>query len=429
MNGMRVTGSMAARRYTHHVQTNFLRKNQAEGRVLTGRKFTRASQSPTEAVRALRVRKAMSEIETYQKNLTTAEGIYEAAEGAVRGVSVLLQDLQEELIKGAHGTYSMSDKQIIGQRVELIANQMMQLMNLIVADRRVFGGVGNSEQPFQIQGNTVLYNGVPVNDFTDHTMFPNSSVSYLDAGLGLRFLDDYTIDPQTAIPITFNGAEALGSGTADRPPRSFTGTTLTFTPSAALPTGTNNFNITVNGAAHAVTITTNNAATPPTHSITSPTGLPVTLVRNDDDGTVSIVPNSSSVTLSSTEGGLTSATETVEFPGGNFPINVIQLTLDAAAAVKSGDERLTALYADLIFESMSFISLSIAGIGSQTAFIEFNQERLTNNMFTLKDQENELEFVCLGQASTEWKMLEMIYNATLQMSVSVIPMSIFNFMK
>ncbi|MCL2071825.1 MAG: flagellar hook protein, partial [Oscillospiraceae bacterium] len=82
-----------------------------------------------------------------------------------------------------------------------------------------------------------------------------------------------------------------------------------------------------------------------------------------------------------------------------------------------------------IFAAGSSLSLAIASIGTEQSFIEFNQERLINNMFTLQQRENELEYADMGEEMTTQKILEMIYNATLQMSATTIPMSIFNFMR
>ncbi len=69
-----------------------------------------------------------------------------------------------------------------------------------------------------------------------------------------------------------------------------------------------------------------------------------------------------------------------------------------------------------------FSDLDADNVMDNTPFLEVD---ITN----LKDQQNSLEFVDLGEEMTRQKMLEMVYNATLQMSAAVTPMSIFNFMR
>lgn len=425
---MRVTNSMVGRRYVNNLQTNFFRKNQTEQRVLTMRKFHRASQDPTEAVKALRNRKAMSEIETYQKNLSNAAGIYEAAEESVRGVSSIMQKLHEKLVAAANGTYALDpDKQIFALEVDELASQMLRLMNLVVADRNIFGGVNNTDTAFQFADRMevnatgdlvpvicpvsgapvrdVLYNGVPVNAHSNPADFPDGRSAFMDAGLGMDWLNPYTIDPQTAIPVTFNGAKILGSGT-----------------NSSVRFG----DLTVPGNTGPYTIELTYRGRDPQNITFSnleelKSRLPSGVTAFSTNGQISIHSVNPEHSLEVTSGDI----EILE----GYPNNIIQLTLDAANAVRRGTNEEIMLYAEMLFVAGSSLSFAIASIGSEQSFIEFNQERLTNNMFTLQQRENDLEFVDLGEETTRWKMLEMIYNATLQMSVSVTPMSIFNFMK
>jgi len=365
--GNRVTGNMVNRRFVSRLQTNFARKNESEQRIISQRRFTRASQNPLDAARTLRNRKTMSEVDTYRANLDTATGIYDVAENSIRQISGILQTLQEKMIQASTDTYDDSDMRIIALEIESLADQMMRLMNVTVAGRQIFGGVNNgiptnehhNGQAFQIvdavgtDGTTakmVLYNGVPVNAHSNHNHFPDSRTSFLDVGLGMRWLDDHTINPQTAIAVTFNGAQIMGSGTSVTDRQTVVG----------------------DG--------------PPNH-----------------------------------------------FPSFVHSNNLIQLTLDAAVSVRERGNgipsSMTAIYADLLFEAQESLSFAIARIGSEHAFIEFNQDRLTNLDFNLKERQNNLEFIDMGEETTRWKMLEMIYNATLQMSASTVPMSIFSFIR
>jgi flagellar hook-associated protein 3 FlgL len=347
---------MVNRRFVNRLQTNFARKNESEQRIISQRRFTRASQNPLDAARTLRNRRTMSEVDTYRANLDTATGIYDVAEGNIRQISAVLQTLHERLIRAATDTYTQEQKNIIAQEIDQLAEQMVSLMNVSVAGRQIFGGSNNGVKTndshtgvaYRIDASTrmVYYNGVNVNFHNDHSLFPDSRTSFLDVGLGMRWLDEHTIDPQTAIAVTFNGAQVLGSGMSVSDRRTVLG-----------------------------------------------------------DNMVNDFPN---------------------FAHSN---NLIQLTLDAASGIRSGNSAIVSVYADLVFEAQGFLSQSIARIGSAQAFIEFNQDRLTNLDFNLKERQNTLEFIDMGEETTRWKMLEMIYNATLQMSASTVPMSIFSFIR
>ena len=432
----RITASTVNRRYLTNLQRNFQRKNLTEQNIIAQRKFTRASQSPADAVRALKNRKAMSEVETYQKNLETAAGIYDSAESAVRQISSIIQTLQGELIAAAHGTYNVeTDKQILGEKIENLANQMVQLMNTNLADRRMFGGVNNAMQAYSIRDGMVYFNGISVNTYNDPTMFPYTTTSYLDAGLGLSFLNDgYTVDPQSAIPVTFNGAAILGSGyggaTYNLELNNLTeGTEY----SLRIELGKNQQDISfqpvfIDDDDNPGERVIDRAATVSAINRLLDSNFGIGVVKMLDAGT--FVANTAlgvDLTVSNAPGAVSKAPMSEVLSG--FPQNIIQLTLDAAKSVRAGTDDLTALYADLIFKSGSFLSLSIASIGSNQAFIEFNQERLLNNMLGFQTLENQIEGADFAEETTNWKMLEAIYNASLQMATSTVPMSIFNFMR
>jgi flagellin-like hook-associated protein FlgL len=364
--------------------------------------------------------------------------------------------------------------------------------------------VNNTDQAYRIDNGVVLFNGVPVNRFSDPTMFPDSQTSFLDAGLGLGWLDPYSVDPQTAIPVTFNGAAILGSGMSGTQyqldlDRLGSGSgSFRFTPPA---TGTFTFEVTANGISGTMEfdsagLVAGSGDGANLFGYTTNIDGTITITPNDTDYRTTITPTGSDratnldavtheifVTLGNRQQNISFQTgadseETVrnlntelqrffgntitvtnqgnfisndmihdlavhaqagslsqglgiigETPGGGFPNNIIQLTLDAARSVRAGTDELTAKYADLVFAAGSSLSLAIANIGSEQKFIEFNQERLMNNMLSLREQENFLEYPDMGETIMQQKILEMIYNATLQMSAATIPMSIFSFMR
>lgn len=107
--------------------------------------------------------------------------------------------------------------------------------------------------------------------------------------------------------------------------------------------------------------------------------------------------------------------------------NVIQLTLQAAQAVREGDKVAAMDYIDKLRAAQTHVSIAHAEIGNKQEYIEFNQSRLTTNMENLLEKQNNLEGTDMGAETTNWKTLEAIHNVSLQMASSVIPMSIFQF--
>lgn len=426
---MRITGNTVTRRYLSNLGKNYSRLNASENKITSNSKYTRASQSPLEAARALKVRKAMSETETYQTNLNNATAIYEAAESAIMGISDLVQSTYEKLIYGANGTQDDDQNVIIAQTIETYADEMVRLMNLTVADRRIFGGVNNSANPFEIVESkngekTVKYNGVSISKYTDPSEYPMSKSSFLDIGIGMTVEDNKSIDYQSALPITFNGASMLGCGM---------GSSNTFLKLDEMQVG-KTYSIDVQYGTDKKTVEFVAGATAADTAET----LNKLFEKNFGAGKLSVMASTGLITRQDPDVDFavlnTNDPDGKYLPAGiddvstGYANNIIQLTLDAAACLKSGDKLGAARFADKIFASQTTLSLSIADIGNQEKFIEFNQERITNNLYSLKSKQNDLEGTDLASEITNWKVLTSIYDASLQMGTSTLPKTIFDFL-
>ena len=594
---MRIAGDTIRRNYLSRYETNYGDKYNSEKKIYSGRQFDRASENPIDAARALRLRKSMAEVETYQDNLKTADSIYTNAETSLMSLSTILQTTYEKLVEGADGTRNPDDMNIIAMSIDNYAEEMVQSLNIDIADRKVFGGLNNETAAFKIEGSEngkyLTYNGVSVNSSNDPDSFPYSGVSYLDIGIGMS--TDKTngrIDDQSALPITFNGVQCTGCGmtnkTASIELNSITpGNEYSMDISAGGKARTIKF---IGGNTNAETVENINAQlkeafqeTPEItedgqfHYIDDPTWYPYKNAAIDDttgsidfsamtgneyyslevtmNGKTKYVDFRGGDTVTDSMNNLTSAlndafgegkfevhangmiidagkqpaqvsnygdygdvnatadggvdiqgamdsssadpskiyavnlggkkvvmdmgdtvAETVEktnkrmagsgafgetpvprvndlgtiqydVDGGHVVIdntkgasnefefnevdgyakNIIQLVLDAGKMLRKGDHQMVARYADLVYAAQSNLSIAIADLGTHSKFIEFNEDRLADVMINLKDKQNDIESTDLPSEITRWKVLESVYNASLQMGSSVLSQSIFNY--
>lgn len=598
---MRIAGSTIRRNYLKNYQRNYSDMFESEKKIETGRKFSRASESPIDAAEALRVRKALSELDTSTANLKSADSIYQSAESSMTTISELIQLTYEKLVEGAHGTRNQDDLEILAKEVDEKAEEMIQLLNVDVADRKIFGGINNTTVAFEIKGDNetgryVTYNGVPVNASSDPFSFPDSEISYLDIGIGMS-IDSSTerIDDQTALPITFNGVECTGCGvtkryvsidldqiragenyklnislgTKQRTISFMGGNTIDKTISninAELKTafqstpevdenGTFNYlnnvdgyikpevysyenaditdnrvdvsamsedkyyslEISANGKTRTIdfkgdsdpNVTADNIrkalkkkfGDDVDFSINSgfrdSVGKPVETLKNSDDyanqASITQDDDSASIDLAALTDGkeytlnvngtkvtfIAGATEEdniknlndamsspaafgkanvpqiksnsglidydsstdviyvenasgaesqAEFSeSGGYPNNIVQILLDSAKLLREGDQDMVARYADLLYDAQGSLSIAIAELGTHDQFIDFNLDRISDINLNLSDKQNDLEITDDASEITNWKVLESIYNATLQMGASLIPQSIFNY--
>lgn len=422
---MRIAGNMVSRRYLDNYARNYGAMIGSEEKVESNRKYKRASESPIEATKALKIRKTMAEVETYQDNLKTADTFYSTAEESLMTISTLIQSTYESLIYGANGTQNQSDMDTISLTVDNYGDEMVQLMNVAIADRKIFGAANNETIAYSTQRSvtgdkTAYYNGVAVDTYDDPESFPQGISSFLDIGLGMTVGADGRIDEQTALEITFNGAEALGCGMSK---------STTFLGLDGLTAGTEySLDFTVGGATQNIKFVAGTTAE------ASKNALNTALETAYGADTMKVYPSGLIEYSGKTQVTVENAGDAVEDVGidvveSGFSNNVIQLLYDAAQCLRSGDQDKVARYADVIYAAQSKVSNALSNIGTKTQFIEFNDTRLTNNMYTLKEKQNELEFTDLPTEITKWKTLESVYNASLQMGTTVIPMSVFDYIK
>lgn len=426
---MRVANATITRNYVKNLEKNYSLKYKSEQKISSYRQFAQASEMPAQAASAMRVRKAIANLNNYQENLKTANNIYSNAESSIMAISEIIQNTYEKCIEAANGTssdvhtHAPDQMEMIAMGVESYADEISRLMNLTVADRRIFGGINNDEKAFNIENGNVYYNGVLVDQYSDPEMFPKSASSYCDIGLGMTLDANGRIDEQSALKLTFNGVQCTGCG--KQPTTSYIdldqiedGVQYSF----ELAIGNDGekiekYNITFTGGAdsNASRDAINAAIKDAVDSDKISVYEYGTIINNLNGKQVKIKDTSEDAKLS------------VENQGSAYSNNVIQSILDAAQMIRTGNGKEIARYADHIYSLQTKISMTLAEIGNTTKFIEFNQERITNNLETLTERQNDLESTDFPSETTTWKMLGSIYSATLQMSGSVIPQSIFDF--
>ncbi|MGN0699759.1 MAG: flagellin, partial [Oscillospiraceae bacterium] len=109
--------------------------------------------------------------------------------------------------------------------------------------------------------------------------------------------------------------------------------------------------------------------------------------------------------------------------------NYIQITLDAAKALRNGDIAYANGCIDKIVTATENLLVEIADLGCNEEYIEFTTGRFETRELNLKDRQKSLEATDLEKEITMMKTYEALYNAALQMASSVVPNSIFNYIK
>lgn len=154
-----------------------------ENQYSTGKKIQKPSDDPIIAVRALKLRTNLSEIQQYyDKNIPDAESWMDVTESALKNVNDILSQMNTLCVQGANDTLTADDRESIMKNLQQLKDQIYQEGNSDYAGRYVFTGY---------KTNTSLVYGDATKD-TTYNIRESFNVSNIDQIS--KVVNTYTID-------------------------------------------------------------------------------------------------------------------------------------------------------------------------------------------------------------------------------------------
>ncbi len=143
---MRVTNTMMRNNSMLNMQKNKVAYNKYLNQFNTQKKIQRPSDDPTIAVRALKYRTTLVEIDQYLTNIKDATSWMDATETCLKDVNGRLEDMSEYCTQAATGTYDEKDrKDIVAQLKQFSEYIYEQNANADYAGRYLFTGFRTDE--------------------------------------------------------------------------------------------------------------------------------------------------------------------------------------------------------------------------------------------------------------------------------------------
>lgn len=156
---MRVTNGMMRTNSMLNMQKNKIAYDKYLQQYNTQKKIQRPSDDPTIAVRALKYRTTLNEIEQFQRNIEDATSWMDATETAIKDVDKVLDSMVEYVTQASTGTVNAKDRADITKQLDQYAQYIYeQDLNSDYAGRYVFTGY-RTDSPllFDASQNTVRY--------------------------------------------------------------------------------------------------------------------------------------------------------------------------------------------------------------------------------------------------------------------------------
>lgn len=138
---MRVTNNMMLRNTTSNINNNKYSVNSLNNQMSSQKKISRPSEDPVVAIRALRLRSNLSEInQYYEKNIPDAEAWLDVTETALKNMKIILSDIRTQCTYGASDQLKAEDRNTILTQLESLRKQIYSEGNSDYAGRTVFTG-------------------------------------------------------------------------------------------------------------------------------------------------------------------------------------------------------------------------------------------------------------------------------------------------
>lgn len=144
---MRVTNSMISRNSMKNMNNNKVNVDTLNTQMTTQKKIIRPSDDPIIAVRALRLRSNLSELnQYYERNIPDAQSWLEVTEGALDNMEKLLENIYTKCVDGSTDVKTQEDRAAILKDLQSLRNQVYAEGNTDYAGRTVFTGFKTTSQ-------------------------------------------------------------------------------------------------------------------------------------------------------------------------------------------------------------------------------------------------------------------------------------------
>ena len=200
---MKINSNITAYLTNNAYMQNEMRLSNSTGRLSSGYKLNTAGDDPANFAIAAKLRSMIKGLDKVKTNTTTGMSVLETAESAIMETQEMVQRMNELAIKGANGTLSSADRQLIQDEVE----QLMKEIDRI-AETTEFNGMKLLNGTFNDRGYT-NQPSVTVMDYSEKTASGKYYIDLQKSG------DTYVINNSAAsLPPGYENAETL-FGTVD----------------------------------------------------------------------------------------------------------------------------------------------------------------------------------------------------------------------
>ncbi len=149
----RVTQNMMVRQSLTSIETNASRLAAKQEELSTGRRLNRASDSPSEAIAAMRVRAESAELKQHARNADDGLGWLNQLDSSLTSMTDQVRRARDLALQGANdGSMSQAGRDALAVEVDQLRESLISVANTDFLGRPVFGGVTAGADAYDANG-------------------------------------------------------------------------------------------------------------------------------------------------------------------------------------------------------------------------------------------------------------------------------------
>lgn len=215
---MRVTNSMISRNSMKNMNNNKVNVDTLNTQMTTQKKIIRPSDDPIIAIRALRLRSNLSELnQYYERNIPDAQSWFEVTEGALKNMEDILRDIYTKCVDASTDVKTQEDRAAILKDLRSLREQVYAEGNTDCAGRTVFTGFKtNSQLTFLKEDKDIKYEitePISFEDMEEKRYYSNlvtvpNTVDEVQAGVAVGDMPEEHVLKR--IQLSYEGLENIG---------------------------------------------------------------------------------------------------------------------------------------------------------------------------------------------------------------------------
>ncbi|WP_374723519.1 flagellar hook-associated protein FlgL [Calidifontibacillus erzurumensis] len=170
---MRVTQNMLTSNTLKYISKNYERLAQIQDQINTGKKITRPSQDPVVAMKGMRYRSQLVEVEQFYRNLTEGFTWLENSDAALEETTQVLNRIRDLVVQASNDTYDPIARDSIAKEIEQLKLHLVSMANTKVGDNYIFNGTKTDSEP--VNSNRI---NIEFNELESTSQPENYVVSY-----------------------------------------------------------------------------------------------------------------------------------------------------------------------------------------------------------------------------------------------------------